>query len=140
MGECSLGASSSAPNASLETLPILCFWCSECRKVLTVLGLRTEGREGRVLAYDVGDGVGGVGDDGGAAGDVAGDGLPGGKRDVGGEPEPEDPLRLAAAAAAVVGVGDVPARGGEGVAPELRGREEEGMGEGRGNKAAAAAA
>lgn len=59
----------------------------------------------------------GVGGDGRAAGEVAGDGLPNGEDDVGGESQPEDLLRrLAAVLALVVGVAPVAAGGDEPVA------------------------
>lgn len=62
--------------------------------------------------------MGGVGGDGRAAGEVAGDGLPGGEEDVGGEAQPEDPLRRLASSplAVVVGVAHVAAGGDEPVA------------------------
>lgn len=42
--------------------------------------------------HNVREGVGGVGGDGRAAGEVAGDGFPYGEDDVGGESQPEDLL------------------------------------------------
>jgi len=63
--------------------------------------------------------VGGVGSDGGAAGEISCDGLPHGEYDVSGESQPEDPLgRLAPVLpAVVVRVAPVAAGGDEPVGP-----------------------
>lgn len=52
--------------------------------------------------------MGGVGDDGGAAGEVAGDGLAGSEGDVGGEAEPEDAVVAPHVVVIVMGVAHVP--------------------------------
>lgn len=91
---------------------------------MTIRMLLVSGSLGRLVRqqshpaqHNVGEGVSGVGGDRGAAGEVAGDGLPDGEDDVGREPQPEDPLRRLAphllAVVVVVGVAHVAAGGDE---------------------------
>lgn len=75
--------------------------------------------------------MGGVGSDGGAAGEIACDGLPHGEYDVSGESQPEDPLgRLGLVLpAVVVRVAHVAAGGDEPVGPAAWLRRQGGWGE-----------
>lgn len=75
--------------------------------------------------------MGGIGGDGRAAGEVAGDSFSYGEDDVGGEAQPEDLLgRLAAVLAVGVGVAPVVADGDEPVGTARRGERGESGGAG----------
>lgn len=69
--------------------------------------------------------MGGVGDDGGAAREVSGDGLAGGEGDVGGEAELEDAVIAPHVAVIVMGVAHVPSPRNSRVIPVIIDRRDE---------------
>lgn len=81
-----------------------------------------------VSTYNVRDGMCGIGDDGSAAGQVAGDGLSGSECDVGGQTQSEDAFALLAGVVVWVRVAYVPSPGDFGVVlvgGEVDGKKEE---------------